>query len=65
MILKKKKNSGHRKNPKEYTKIQTINREETLRTCLSSRLSIADREEVLEQLGYYYDPFEVYDLGCF
>ena len=52
-------------NPKEYTKIQTINREETLRTCLSSRLSIADREEVLEQLGYYYDPFEVYDLGCF
>ena len=63
--LEKEEKQRTQENPKEYTKIQTINREETLRTCLSSRLSIADCEEVLEQLGYYYDPFEVYDLGCF
>lgn len=34
--LEKEEKQRTQENPKEYTKIQTINREETLRTCLSS-----------------------------
>lgn len=48
-----------------YTEIQSFHREEGFRTLMLGNLKIPDREALLDRLGYGYDPFEKYFIGCF
>lgn len=55
-----------RKNGEEdiYTSIRALNREEAFRTLLSDKLNLTQQEQLLDQLGYPYNPFETYQTAC-
>lgn len=48
-----------------FTEIRSFNREETLRMLMAGNLTVLEAESLLDQLGYQYDPFEQYLVGCF
>lgn len=56
---------SHEGNREIYTEIQSFNREEAFRMIFSGNLSIPDYEALADKLGYIYNPFERYCMGCF
>lgn len=47
-----------------YSSIRTLNREEAFRTLLSKKLDQGEKNELLDRLGYPYNPFEQYQTAC-
>lgn len=46
-------------------RVQSLNREEDLKTLLLGNHGPGDNEMLLDRLGYRYNPFETYQAGCF
>lgn len=50
---------------KLYSELHSFKREEGFRMLMLGGQTLDEREELLDRLGYPYDPFEHYYVGCF